>query len=187
MFNYSTQLVRVINGSAITVSASTADSAAMVKRIAPAMLPMRLPAVSRWSLYPSCTSLSIHPCSFLSLHAASYFPLSLADECPPNQFKCLSSSLTTETLCIPQWQLCDSIPDCPDASDESSCGTFYKSFISLVVFRLGFNVNDRFGPLSLIPLLLLPQIWYSISLSLTINTLLVMDVSMTTGRTCIVS
>ena len=25
---------------------------------------------------------------------------------------------------------------------------------------LGFNVNDRFGPLSLIPLLLLPQIWY---------------------------
>jgi len=55
-----------------------------------------------------------------------------AAACPANQFRCgmTSSSAAAAAqsppspLCIPQWQVCDSINDCPDASDEYTCGIY---------------------------------------------------------------
>lgn len=74
----------------------------------------------------------------------------LALECPPSQFMCLTYTEDHEetilswiarsgrrgdgkvygagasgdrVFCIPDWQVCDSIPDCPNGSDEFNCGT----------------------------------------------------------------
>lgn len=47
--------------------------------------------------------------------------------CPrSNQFRCASGE-----SCIPKWQVCDSIADCSDGSDELECGT-----TQLIVRRL---------------------------------------------------
>ena len=45
------------------------------------------------------------------------FSLSFASVCPPNQFQCPESD-----ICLLDFEVCDSINNCGDWSDEMNCG-----------------------------------------------------------------